>query len=118
MTAEEVAAMPTPFDRDPRRDDPEQARYYGDFYGGNRAMASVFRKGALAAVEGEPLDALPYGDDRTYRGGVTFARAFQRAWCEGWHVATYGDGDTCTLIPNHAGPCSFDPPTAPHLVGQ
>jgi hypothetical protein len=49
----------------------------------NRALDSAEVKGAKAAEEGKPLTANPYGDTRTYRGSVTFARAFWRAWRRG-----------------------------------
>lgn len=82
---------------------PEELLMFGvHLYGGNRALDSAWKKGALAAVEGKPLSACPYWDHRTYRGGVTFSRAFQRAWCEGWHKAK---GVKCGLNPNHDGPC-------------
>jgi hypothetical protein len=42
------------------------------------------RKGAIAASEGKSIEANPYSDARTYRGSVTFSRAFWRAWREGW----------------------------------
>jgi hypothetical protein len=104
---EEVAALPTPFDRDPRRDEDRIDAYR--YYGGNRAMASAYRKGALAAIEGKKLTDCPYLDHRTNRGSVTFSRAFERAWCEGWHVGKHGSADACRKIPNHSGECELRP---------
>lgn len=71
-----------PYKRDPRRDTghPDAWRYYG----GNRGLAGAWEKGRLAALDGKP-DRSPYPDRRTYRGGVTFSRAFRKAWSEGWH---------------------------------
>lgn len=53
----------------------------------NRAFESARNKGRQAFLAGQGLDANPYGDDRTTRGGVTFARAFWRTWREGWKEA-------------------------------
>lgn len=50
----------------------------------NKAFASAEAKGAKARQEGKPITANPYGDDRTWYGGVTFARAFWRSWRRGW----------------------------------
>lgn len=41
-------------------------------------------KGAEARAAGHALETNPYGDARTMRGAVTFARAWWRAWREGW----------------------------------
>ena len=105
LTAKQVAEMPTPFDRDPRRDSGEPRSWQA--YGGNRGLAGAFRKGAHAATEGKVLTDCPYYDHRTMRGGVTFSRAFEKAWCEGWHVAMYGSRDACRKIPNHEGECDL-----------
>jgi hypothetical protein len=42
--------------------------------------------GRTARMCGLGMDACPYNDDaRTWYGGVTFARAWRRAWMKGWH---------------------------------
>jgi hypothetical protein len=51
------------------------------------AFDGARNKGALARIEGKPISANPYGDARTWHGGVTFARAFWRAWRVGWQTA-------------------------------
>ncbi len=51
----------------------------------NKALDSARAKGAAARRAGEPKTANPYGDARTHSGSVTFARAFWRAWADGWH---------------------------------
>lgn len=50
----------------------------------NRAMLGAKRKGREARDAGRPITANPYPDWRTYHGAVTFSRAFQRYWAEGW----------------------------------
>jgi ribosome modulation factor len=45
------------------------------------------RKGKEAANAGLTRDACPYRDRRTYKGTVTFSRAFRRAWMKGWKSA-------------------------------
>jgi hypothetical protein len=106
LTREQVEQVKTPYDRDPYADSGKSDAFRA--YRGNRALASAFRKGALAAIEGEKLTACPYADWRTYRGGVTFSRAFQRAWGEGWHFATYdGDRTACRYGGTHTGRCKF-----------
>jgi len=51
----------------------------------NKAMKGAKAKGALARIYNHPKDWCPYRDVRTnYRNGVTFSRAFMRAWHDGW----------------------------------
>lgn len=52
----------------------------------NKAFEAARRKGLVAALNGQPESDNPYGDERTNRGSVTFARAFWRAWREGWRL--------------------------------
>ena len=47
-------------------------------------LQAAFDKGIAAAARGEPESACPYRDERTDRGGVTFSRAFRRAWLHGY----------------------------------
>lgn len=54
----------------------------------NPAFKGAAKKGWIAAAEGQSLEACPYPD---YRGGkhdhiVTFSRAFQKAWKNGWNA--------------------------------
>lgn len=118
LTPDEVKALPTPYDPDPDYKAWKAGEFHRTYvYGGNRGMAGCWRKGILAALAGEPLTAVPgYDRARTYRGGVTWGRAYERAWCEGWHWATYGgDMSRCKLQVNHtAVPCSFERQPAPH----
>jgi len=51
---------------------------------GNRALEGAKRKGAMACKTGFNRRSCPYEDHRTYRGAVTFSRAFIKAWLEGW----------------------------------
>jgi hypothetical protein len=53
----------------------------------NKALDSARRKGAVARKEDERITQNPYGDARTHNGSVTFARAFFRAWEDGWRTA-------------------------------
>ena len=50
----------------------------------NKALATAKRKGEQARRDGKAETENPYPDTRTWRGHVTFARAFRRAWAEGW----------------------------------
>lgn len=52
-------------------------------YEGRGSFAGAWRKGYEAAQRGESKSANPYGDQRTYRGAVTFARGFWKAWNRG-----------------------------------
>lgn len=54
----------------------------------NRALEGARRKGAEAYAAGLPRES-PYKDTRTGRHNhmVTFARAFQRAWLQGYDEA-------------------------------
>lgn len=52
--------------------------WHGPFMG-------AWNKGRQARKDGKPLSSCPYSDLRTGTGDVTFGRAFQRAWIEGWH---------------------------------
>lgn len=51
---------------------------------------SAYQKGRRARREGKSIDANPYGDWRTRRGRITFARAFWRTWREGWEDEDQG----------------------------
>jgi ribosome modulation factor len=48
-----------------------------------KAFMGAWLKGFHAAIAGKKKDVNPYGDDRTDRGGVTYARAFWREWGRG-----------------------------------
>lgn len=50
------------------------------------ALEAARAKGARACREGKSIEDNPYGDSRTYRGSVTFARAFWRAWRNGFQT--------------------------------
>lgn len=50
----------------------------------NKAYDGAHRKGRSARDRGIPETESPYGDHRTWAGGVTFSRAFLRAWLAGW----------------------------------
>lgn len=54
----------------------------------NRAFLSVFWKGVRAGWKGYPETVNPYGDVRTWRGCVTFGRAFMRCWEQGRKLGT------------------------------
>lgn len=62
----------------------------------NPAMRSAFLKGAAAQLEGEHLGACPYEDKRKLSGRLTWSRAFQNAWRDGWEYAK--DDRTDALI--------------------
>lgn len=49
-------------------------------------------RGLEAQLAGEPRDACPYEDKRTWRGSVTWSRAFRTAWLDGWDEAARDRG--------------------------
>lgn len=49
----------------------------------NRALRGAFLKGVRAAMEGKPRKS-SYYDHRTVAGYVTFSRAFNRWWLNGY----------------------------------
>jgi hypothetical protein len=53
----------------------------------NRAFQGAFKKGYLAFHDGKRLEENPYPDWRTYRGSVTYSRAFWRCWRAGFERA-------------------------------
>jgi len=57
----------------------------------NPAFKGAFRKGALAAVNGEPRSSCPYDRDNYGSQGVTFSRAFWRKWMEGYDSHSGGN---------------------------
>lgn len=63
-----------------------------------RAMKGAERKGARAAHEGKTLADNPYGDERTHRGSVTYARGFWRAWRAGFKSASPIEGIHCGCL--------------------
>ena len=58
---------------------------------------AAYRKGQEARKAGEPRDACPYEDIRTWHGGVTWSRGFRRSWGYGW------DAMQSQLEREHAG---------------
>lgn len=53
----------------------------------NKALEAAKRKGYQAAARGESRSSCPYADKRNSNSGgrgVTFSRAFQRYWHEGY----------------------------------
>ena len=51
-------------------------------YSDNKALQSAYEKGYRAGLNGD-YSGNPYPDTKNYRGGVTFSRAFRRAWYAG-----------------------------------
>jgi hypothetical protein len=50
----------------------------------NPAMRGAYLKGRRARRDDDPIDACPYRDIRNARGTLTWSRAFERAWVDGW----------------------------------
>lgn len=48
------------------------------------ALRGAYRKGYEIGVAGFGLEACPYEDKRTSNGRLTWSRAFQAAWRNGW----------------------------------
>lgn len=59
----------------------------------NPAFKGAFRKGAIAAVNGEPVSNCPYDPENYGSQGVTFARAFYYRWMEGYDSHSAGGND-------------------------
>ena len=53
----------------------------------SRQFLAAWWRGVEAYREGKPLWSCPYGDTRSVKGHVTFARAYQRYWKKGWRAA-------------------------------
>ena len=51
----------------------------------NPAMRGAYKKGASAAEAGLGLSSNPYQDTRKNDGRLTWSRAFQAAWRDGWN---------------------------------
>lgn len=54
----------------------------------NRALEGAYYKGIYAALAGEPQSSCPYLDKRKPSGLLSWSRAFQNAWRDGWVYAT------------------------------
>lgn len=54
------------------------------FFSWNPAMRGAFSKGANAAAEGRSLSNCPYVDHRKSNGRLTWSRAFEAAWRDGF----------------------------------
>ena len=50
----------------------------------NPSMRGAFRKGYEAKKAGVPQSECPYKDKRNESGRLTWSRAFQSAWRDGW----------------------------------
>jgi hypothetical protein len=71
-----------------------------DMTGGYRSRAhqGAYRKGYQSLATNARN---PYGDARTYRGSITWARSFRRAWVHGRRDA---EADLAASGADHAGP--------------
>jgi ribosome modulation factor len=50
-------------------------------------LDGAYLKGINARLLGDGRDACPYQDKRKWNGKLTWSRAFQNAWYEGWRFA-------------------------------
>ena len=50
----------------------------------NRAMRGSYRKGYESGLMGFPTSSCPYKDVRKWDGRLTWSRAFNCAWHDGW----------------------------------
>lgn len=53
----------------------------------NRAMRGAYLKGYRAFEAGDPEASCPYEDKRKESGRLTWSRAFQSAWSDGYRDA-------------------------------
>lgn len=51
------------------------------------ALDGAYRKGIHARLNDEPITACPYEDKRKWNGKLSWSRAFQNAWRDGWQHA-------------------------------
>lgn len=62
----------------------------------NPAMRGAFLKGRAAFIEGLGQEACPYQDLRKHDGRLTWSRAFERAWIDGWiDQKNFAAGSAC-----------------------
>lgn len=59
------------------------------FFSWNKALRGAFCKGERAAKEGKSLDDCPYQDKRKCDGRLTWSRAYQTAWRDGFDHAAH-----------------------------
>jgi hypothetical protein len=69
----------------PRWTEPPFASLPRGFETWNPAMRGAYVTGRRARRDGEPIDACPYRDTRNTSGRLTWSRAFERAWVDGWN---------------------------------
>ena len=72
------------FDRDEAADAPKLPPEPDHLDRTNRALVGAWRKGVAARMKGLGLSACPYKDTRKTDGRLTFSRAFQKSWGDGW----------------------------------
>ena len=53
----------------------------------NRAMRGAYLKGLHARLNDQPITDCPYRDIRKPSGKLSWSRAFQNAWRDGWEDA-------------------------------
>ena len=53
----------------------------------NPAMRGAWQKGYIANKNNQPISECPYKDKRNSSGRLTWSRAFQSAWHDGWNWA-------------------------------
>lgn len=56
----------------------------------NPAMRGAFKKGVVAQQNGSPRSSCPYNDKRKSNGRLTWSRAFESAWRDGWEWSAAG----------------------------
>ena len=62
-------------------------------------FAGAYRKGRQASEDGKSLTDCPYTDKRTdHKNGVTFSRAFVKAWYEGFRYQEKENGAFDALL--------------------
>ena len=61
-------------------------------------MRSAFLQGVDAQLEGNDLNACPYQDNRKPSGRVSWSRAFQNAWRDGWEYARIDRDDALVSL--------------------
>lgn len=69
----------------------------------NRALRGAYRKGLTAGLAGDPVAACPYKDKRKWDGRLTWSRAFETAWRDGWLEATQ-DREQALITLRYGGP--------------
>jgi len=61
-------------------------------------LDGAYRKGLAANISGDPITSCPYEDKRKPSGKLSWSRAFQNAWRDGWQHAQHNREDALITL--------------------